>query len=210
MIIRQSPCQPPEKLPFVGSHKRLFYDPRSGFPPCSTAEKSHKDGQNDCAKQNNRQSYGRSPKGERLIARVPHGHWKTTTFLAALRHDELTAPAVFDGPINGISFLAWVEQSLVPCLRKGDVVVMDNLSSHKVAGVQAAIETAGAEVLYLPPYSPDLNSIEQVFSKLKTLLRSVAARTVDALWDAVGSLFDAFSAQECSNYIANSGYGQPM
>ncbi|NTU77601.1 MAG: IS630 family transposase [Alphaproteobacteria bacterium] len=158
------------------------------------------------AKTNMTPRYGRSPKGECLIESVPHGHWKTTTFLAALRHDELTAPAVFDGPINGSSFLAWVEQSLVPTLRKGDIVVMDNLSSHKVAGVQAAIETAGAEVLYLPPYSPDLNPIEQVFSKLKTLLRSVAARTVDALWDAIGTLLGAFSPTECSNYLANSGY----
>ncbi len=159
------------------------------------------------AKTNMTPRYGRAPKGERLIASVPHGHWKTTTFLAALRHDELTAPAVFDGPINGQSFLAWVEQGLVPTLRQGDIVVMDNLSSHKVAGVRAAIESVGASVLYLPPYSPDLNPIEQVFSKLKIRLRSVAARTVDVLWDAIGSLLDSFSPAECSNYLANSGYG---
>lgn len=153
--------------------------------------------------------YGRAFKGERLIASAPHGHWKTTTFLAALRHNDLTAPAVFDGPINGASFLAWVEQILVPTLRKGDIVIMDNLSSHKVAGVRQAIEAVEAEVLYLPPYSPDLNPIEQVFAKLKTLLRSVAARTVDALWEAIGKLLDSFSPQECSNYLANSGYGHP-
>jgi transposase len=149
---------------------------------------------------------GWAPKGERLVDYAPHGHWKTTTFLAALRHDALTAPAVFDGPINGASFLAWVEQLLVPTLREGDVVVMDNLGSHKVAGVREAIEAVGATILYLPPYSPDLNPIEQVFSKLKTLLRKTAARTVDALWSAIGKLLDSFSPQECSNYLANSGY----
>ncbi len=159
------------------------------------------------AKTNMTPRYGRAPKGERLIASVPHGHWKTTTFLAALRHDELTAPVVFDGPINGQSFLAWIEQGLVPTLRHGDIVVMDNLSSHKVVGARDSIESAGATVLYLPPYSPDLNPIEQVFSKLKTLLRSIAARTVDALWNAIGELLDSFSPTECSNYLANSGYG---
>lgn len=145
-------------------------------------------------------------KGERLVDYAPHGHWKTTTFLAALRHDALTAPAVFDGPINGASFLAWVEQLLVPTLRKGDVVVMDNLGSHKVSGVREAIEAAGATILYLPPYSPDLNPIEQVFSKLKTLLRKTATRTVDALRSAIGDLLDAFSARECANYLVNSGH----
>lgn len=145
-------------------------------------------------------------KGERLVDYAPHGHWKTTTFLAALRHDALTAPAVFDGPINGASFLAWVEQLLVPTLRKGDVIVMDYLGSHKVSGVREAIEAAGATILYLPPYSPDLNPIEQVFSKLKTLLRKTATRTVDALWSAIGDLLDAFSAQECANYLVNSRY----
>lgn len=158
------------------------------------------------AKTNMTPRYGRSPKGKRLIASVPHGHWKTTTFIAALRHDELTAPYVFDGPINGANFLAWVEQSLVKTLRQGDIVVMDNLGSHKINGVREVIEAAGAHVLYLPPYSPDLNPIEQVFSKLKTLLRKAAARTVDALWNAVGCILDAFSPQECSNYLKNSGY----
>lgn len=149
---------------------------------------------------------GWAPKGESLIDYAPHGHWKTTTFLAALRHDELTAPAVFDDPINGASFLAWGEQILVPTLRKGDVVVMDNLGAHKVVGVREAIEAAGASVLFLPPYSPDLNPIEQVFSKLKTLLRKTAARTVDALWSAIGNLLDSFSPSECSNYLVISGY----
>lgn len=149
---------------------------------------------------------GWAPKGERLIDYAPHGHWKTTTFIAALRHDQITAPYVFDGPINGASFLAWVEQSLVKTLKAGDIVVMDNLGSHKVAGVREAIEAAGATILYLPPYSPDLNPIEQVFAKLKTLLRKTAARTVDALWAAIGKLLDAFSPQECSNYLTNSGY----
>lgn len=149
---------------------------------------------------------GWAPRGERLVDYAPHGHWKTTTFIAALRHDEITAPYVFDGPINGASFLAWVEQSLVKTLKTGDIVVMDNLGSHKVTGVREAIEAAGASVLYLPPYSPDLNPIEQVFSKLKTLLRKTAARTVEALWSALGSLLDNFSSGECSNYLTNSGY----
>lgn len=152
---------------------------------------------------------GWAPKGERLVDYAPHGHWKTTTFIAALRHDEITAPYVFDGPINGTSFLAWVEQSLVKTLKAGDIVVMDNLGSHKVVGVREAIEAAGANVLFLPPYSPDLNPIEQVFSKLKTLLRKAAARTVDALWTVIGKLLDSYSPTECSNYLSNSGYGQP-
>lgn len=152
---------------------------------------------------------GWAPKGERLVDYAPHGHWKTTTFIAALRYDKITAPYVFDGPINGSSFLAWVEQSLVKTLKAGDIVVMDNLGSHKVIGVCEAIEAAGAKVMYLPPYSPDLNPIEQVFSKLKTLLRKTSARTVDALWTAIGCLLDCFSPQECANYLLNSGYGQP-
>lgn len=150
--------------------------------------------------------YGRAPRGERVVAAIPHGHWKTTTFIAALRHDRITAPCVFDGAINGERFLAWVEQALVPTLTPGDIVVMDNLGSHKVVGVREAIEAVGARVLYLPPYSPDLNPIEQVFAKLKTILRTVAARTVDALWDAIGAALDAFSAVECANYLRNAGY----
>ena len=149
---------------------------------------------------------GWGPRGARLVARVPQGHWKTLTFLAALRCDRLTAPAVFDGPINGESFLAYVEQILVPTLRHGDIVVMDNLGSHKVAGVREAIEARGAELRYLPPYSPDLNPIEQVFAKLKAGLRSVAARTRDALWDAIGTALPTIRPTECANYFANAGY----
>ena len=135
-----------------------------------------------------------------------HGHWKTTTFIAALRHDRITAPCVFDGPINGASFLAWVQQALVPTLSAGDIVIMDNLSSHKVAGVHEAIEAVGATPLYLPPYSPDLNPIEQVFAKLKAILRKVGARTVDDLWRAIGNALDEFSPTECRNYLVNAGY----
>ncbi len=150
--------------------------------------------------------YARAPCGERAVAGVPYGHWKTTTFLAALRHDRIEAPCVFDGPINGARFRAWVEQALVPTLAPGDLVVMDNLSSHKVAGIKQAIEGAGASLLYLPPYSPDLNPIEQVFAKFKTLLRSAAARTVGALWDTIGLAVDAFLPSECANYLKNCGY----
>jgi transposase len=150
--------------------------------------------------------YGRSARGERLVAAVPHGHRKTTTFLAALRHDRITAPCVFDGAINGERFLAWVQQALVPTLSPGDIVIMDNLGSHKVSGIREAIEAAGATVRYLPPYSPDLNPIEQVFSKLKAVLRRIAARSVETLWQAIAAALDEFSAAECANYIKNSGY----
>jgi transposase len=126
--------------------------------------------------------YGRSRRGQRLIAKVPHGHWKTTTFVAALRHDGLTAPTVVDGAMNGPVFLAYVQQQLVTTLLLGDIVVMGNLSAHKVAGVREVITSAGAKVVYLPPYSPDLNPIELVFSKLKWLARSAAERTIDGLW----------------------------
>jgi transposase len=150
--------------------------------------------------------YGRAPRGERLVASVPHGHWKTTTFVAALRHDGLIAPGVIDGPINGPAFLAYVEQVLAPTLEPGQVVVMDNLSSHKVAGVREAIERRGASVLYLPPYSPDFNPIEHAFAKLKALLRKAAARTRDALWAVIADTIHAFSPTECANYIADAGY----
>lgn len=153
--------------------------------------------------------YGRAPRGQRLVAAVPHGHWKTSTFVAGLRCDELVAPLVIDGAINGETFRAWVEQFLVPTLEPGDVVVMDNLASHKVAGVREAIEARGAGLLYLPPYSPDLNPIEQAFAKLKALLRKRAARTVDALWNAIGELLGAFTTTECANYFANVGYLPP-
>lgn len=153
-------------------------------------------------------SRGRSPKGLRCRAQAPCGHWKTSTFVCALRSTGLLAPWVLDGPINGQAFRAWVEQMLAPELRAGDIVVMDNLASHKVAGVQAAIESTGAQLRYLPPYSPDLNPIEQVFAKLKTLLRKTAARTVEALWSALGPLLENFAPQACARYIAHAGYSQ--
>jgi transposase len=157
-------------------------------------------------KTNMARPYGRAPRGQRLVASVPHGHWTTSTFLAALRRDAITAPCVIDGPINGETFTAYVEQFLVPTLAAGDIVVMDNLGSHKGAGVRTAIEAVGAHLLYLPPYSPDLNPIEQVFAKLKTLLRKAAERTVEATWRRIGVLLDAFSPQECANYLRNAGY----
>jgi transposase len=152
--------------------------------------------------------YGRAPRGQRALDAVPHGHWKTTTVVAALRADGITAPLVLDGAINGESFLAYVRQFLAPALRPGDVLVMDNLPSHKVAGVREAIEAAGATLRYLPPYSPDLNPIEQVFAKLKALLRSEAARTVEALWAAIGRLLARFPPAECARYLAHCGYAQ--
>jgi transposase len=151
--------------------------------------------------------YGRCEKGKRLIAFAPGGHWKTTTFIAALRHDCVTAPSVFDGPINGESFLAYIEQVLVPTLSPGDIVIMDNLRSHKVAGVREAIEATGAQLLFLPPYSPDFAPIEQVFAKLKNKLRKMAQRTVDALWNAIAIVLHDFPPNECANYFLNAGYG---
>jgi transposase len=153
--------------------------------------------------------YGRAPRGQRLISSVPHGHWQTSTFLAALRHDAITAPCVIDGPINGETFQAWVDQFLVPTLAPGNIVIMDNLGAHKGDAVRAAIEGVGAKLLFLPPYSPDLNPIEQVFAKLKALLRNAAARSLDALWNAVGQLLQHFRSDECANYFANGGYVPP-
>lgn len=158
------------------------------------------------AKTNMTRTRGRALRGERLVAYVPHGHWKTTTFLAALRLTGLTAPLVVDGAINGDIFLAYVRQQLVPTLKRHDLVVMDNLSSHKCAGVREAIERAGARLLYLPPYSPDFNPIEQVFSKLKALLRKYSERTVEALWRRLGKLLDCFPKVECRNYFRHCGY----
>lgn len=151
-------------------------------------------------------THGRSLRGTRLVAKVPHGRWHTLTFLAALRHDRLSAPCVIDGPINGASFLAYVEQVLVPTLTPGDIVIFDNLGSHKGKAVRKAIRAAGAKLFFLPPYSPDLNPIEQVFAKLKTLLRKAAERTVDQTWRRIGALIPSFTPQECANYIANAGY----
>lgn len=149
---------------------------------------------------------GRAPKGERCLATITHGHWKTTTFVAGLRLTGMTAPMVLDGPMNGPAFLAYVEQVLGPTLRPGDIVIMDNLAPHKAAAVRKAIEAAGASLLLLPPYSPDLNPIENAFAKLKALLRKAAERTVDRLWQRIGLLLDAFTPPECANYFAAAGY----
>lgn len=150
---------------------------------------------------------GRAPRGERLRAGIPHGHWKTTTFVAGLRITGMVAPMALDGPINGRTFQAYVEQVLVPELEHGDVVIMDNLGSHKGASVRAAIEAAGASLLYLPPYSPDFNPIENVFAKLKVLLRKAAERSVGGLWGALGRIADLFTPTECANFFVNAGYG---
>jgi transposase len=149
---------------------------------------------------------GWAPRGHKLLAKVPQGRWHTLTFLAALRHDRIEAPCVIDGPINGENFLAYVEQVLVPTLKHGDIVIMDNLGSHKGQAVRRAIRTAGARLFFLPPYSPDLNPIEQVFAKLKTLLRKAAERTVEATWQRIGTLLNAFPPQECASYLRNAGY----
>lgn len=149
---------------------------------------------------------GWAPRGQRLQARVPHGHWKTLTLIAALRCDRIDAPCVFDGPINGRSFTAYVEQVLVPTLAPGDIVVMDNLGSHKGQPVRQAIRKAGAKLFFLPPYSPDLNPIEQVFAKLKQLMRAAAARTIEATWKAAGNMLGRFKPDECRNYLVNAGY----
>ena len=149
---------------------------------------------------------GRAPRGDRLHAKVPHGHWKTMPFIAALRHDRIDAPFVLDGPVNGARFLAYVEHLPRPALKPGDIVVMDNLSSHKNPAVRAAIRAAGAKLFYLPPYSPDLNPIELVFSKLKWLLRGAAARSVDGLHSLLGSMLDHFPPTECGSYLRHCGY----
>jgi putative transposase len=151
---------------------------------------------------------GWAPQGERLMAKVPHGHWKTTTFIAALRHDRIDAPWLIDGPINGEGFRTYVEKVLVPTLRPGDLVILDNLGSHKGKAIRQALRAAGAKLFFLPKYSPDLNPIEQVFAKLKHLLRKASARTVEALVAAIGELLGAYTAEECANYFAHAGYGQ--
>src|SRR5436190_358017 len=150
--------------------------------------------------------YASGARGQRLVAKVPHGRWRTLTFLAALRSDRIDAPCVIDGPINGESFLAYIEQVLVPALKPGDIVIIDNLGSHKGKAVRRAIRAVGAKLFFLPPYSPDLNPIEQVFAKLKTLLRKAAERTVEATWKRIGALLRSFSPAECANYFANAGY----
>ena len=151
--------------------------------------------------------YGRGPLAERLVAAVPQGHWKTTTLIAGLKQSGIVAPLVLDGPITGPAFRAYVEQFLAPALEPGDVVVLDNLPAHKVDGVRQAIVAAGASILYLPPYSPDLNPIEQLFAKLKAVLRKAAARTRDELWQAIGRLLATVSPAECARYLHHCDYG---
>ena len=158
------------------------------------------------AKTNMTRLHGRAPRGQRLHAKVPYGHWKTLTFVGALKADRIIAPWVLDRPINRTSFLTWVIRCLVPALLPGDIVVMDNLGSHKNAAVRAAIRAAGAKLFFLPPYSPDLNPIEQAFAKLKTLLRKAAERTVEATWKKIGSLLGEFTPAECANFIHHVGY----
>ena len=157
-------------------------------------------------KTNLTRTHGRCAVGQRLVAKVPHGHWKTTTFIGALGIDGFRAPLVIDGALDGPMFRAYVRQVLVPELRPGDIVIMDNLPSHKVSGIRAAIEAAGCRLEYLPPYSPDFNPIEQAFSKLKRLLRSAAERTVEGLWSMIGQLLDQFRPDECCNYFRHCGY----
>lgn len=149
---------------------------------------------------------GRAPRGEPLVGKIPHGHWKTTTFVAGLRCTALTAPCVIDGPMAGSAFCAYVKQILAPSLQAGDIVVLDNLAAHKVPGVREVVEAAGATLRYLPPYSPDFNPIEQLFAKLKALLRKAAERSVERSWQRIASLLSAFIAEECTNYFRNSGY----
>ena len=149
---------------------------------------------------------GRAPRGQRCRAPIPHGHWKTTTFTAALRLSGLTAPMVLDGPMTAHAFQAYVEQVLAPTLRSGDIVVMDNLPAHKGAAVRNAITAAGASLRYLPPYSPDFNPIENAFSKLKAILRKAAARTIDDLWTVIGNALPAFTQRECAAYFTAAGY----
>ena len=157
-------------------------------------------------KTNMTRTRGWSPRGQALIARVPHGHWKTLTFLAGLRCDRIVAPFVFDGPINGEAFTLWTARFLAPTLTPGDIVILDNLGSHKGRPVRDAVRAVGARLLFLPPYSPDLNPIEMMFAKLKTLARKAEERTVEDTWKRIGSLLDAFSAQECANYLRHAGY----
>jgi transposase len=158
------------------------------------------------AKTNMTRLHGRCPRGTRLVAKVPHGRWHTLTFLAALRCDRIAAPCVIDGPIDAQRFRAYTEQVLVPTLTPGDIVIMDNLGSHRGQAVRRAIRAAGAKLFFLPKYSPDLNPIEQVFAKLKTLLRKRDPRTIEATWRGIGELLDAFTPTECANYFRNSGY----
>jgi transposase len=150
---------------------------------------------------------GRSPRGSRLIGYAPHGHWKTITFVAGLRNDGMVAPFVVDGPMNGPTFVSYIQQCLAPTLNRRDIVVMDNLAAHKVAGVREAIEAVGARLRYLPQYSPDFNPIEQGFSKMKAHLRKAAERTIKGLYRRIGLIVRSFTAQECANFFEHAGYG---
>lgn len=152
--------------------------------------------------------FGRARRGERVVAKVPHGHWATTTFVAALCFDGIRAPCVLDGPIDAESFYEYVRQILLPTLKQGDIVILDNLSSHKRSSIESAINAVGATLLFLPPYSPDFNPIEQVFAKLKSLIRAAEPRDRESLWKALGTALYAFSPDECQNYFINSGYGE--
>jgi transposase len=158
------------------------------------------------AKTNMTRSHGWAPRGQRLRAGVPHGHWKTTTFVAGLSLRGMIAPFVLDGPINRDAFETYVEKVLVPELRPDDIVIMDNLSSHKGPRVSQLIEAAGASLIFLPPYSPDFNPIEMAFSKLKAMLRKAAERSVEGLWNRIGRITDTFTPAECANYFATAGY----
>jgi len=150
--------------------------------------------------------YGRAPRGERCRAAIPHGHWKTTTFVGALRLTGMTAPMVLDGPMHGAAFLAYVEQALVPELKPGDIVIMDNLPAHKPIGIKEAIEKAGARLCFLPPYSPDFNPIEMAFARFKAHLKKAACRTIAELWDEIAVVIDTFHPKECANYFSAAGY----
>ena len=150
---------------------------------------------------------GRCPRGERLVAKVPQGHWKMTTFVAGLRKDGMTAPFVVDAPMNGEIFLTYLQHCVAPTLAPDEIVMMDNLTAHKVAGVRATIEATGAMLRLLPPYSPDLNPIEQSFAKLKAHLRKAGERSIPGLWDRIGTILQTFTPEECNNYFTNAGYG---
>ncbi len=158
------------------------------------------------ARTNMARLYGRAPRGERLVAAIPHGHWKTMTLVAGLRHSRIDAPMVIDRPMNGDIFRTWIDKLLLPTLAPGDIVVMDNLSAHKVAGVRQAIESTDACLRYLPPYSPDLNPIEQLFAKLKAHLRKAAVRNIERLWQEIGRILSSIPPDECASYLKNAGY----
>lgn len=190
-----------QERPDILKRRRAWFDGQLDLDP---AKLVFIDGPKDGLSTKMARLRGRAPRGERCRAGVPHGHWKTTTFTGAL--SGMTAPFVYDGAMNGSVFLAYVEQVLVPTLEPGDVVIMDNLPAHKVAGVRDAIETAGASLLFLPPYSPDFNPIENAFAKLKAMMRARAERTITALWNAVGPIVELFTKAECANYFKPAGY----